>query len=95
MAYCVGAIEELAELTASSTLYWSAMASASSSLTPGGFTAPAARTPRPPPLGTVVAVEDADAAEGALPLKWPMFLALAADEDRAMAAYLQRGQMDR
>ena len=97
MEYGVEAIAELAELAASSELYWSAMASASSSLTPGGFTMPAPRPLRPPPLATVVAVEDAVAAEaeGALPLKGPMLLALAADEDRAMAANLQRGQMDR
>ena len=87
-AYDVEATGEFEELAASSALYWRAMASASSSLTSGGFTAPAARMPRPRLL--LATVEDADAAEaeGVLPLKGPILLALAADEDRAIAANL-------
>lgn len=79
-------------LAASSALYCRAMASASSSLTPGGFTVPDRALPAPP-LATVDdavdadAEAEADAADGTL--KGPMLLELAADEARATAAILQ------
>lgn len=90
MTYCVGGEVEVVDdvLAASNALYCSAIASASSSLTPGGFTVPERTTPPPralEPLGDAVYEEEVEDAEG---LKGPMLLALAADEDRAIAAIL-------
>ena len=92
MAYDVEAMGEFAVLTGSSALFWNSFF-----LTPDWLIAPATRTlrPLPPPLATVIALKDPDAAESALLLKGLMLFALAADKIRVIPAKLHRGNKDR